>query len=938
MVSTPTGGPLAGPVIVGGSSSGGSGYNSQESKVPSISAGSAGAATGSNSPTPTPQPPVPVINSTKYNYVKGSTVDFSPPRVNIGGVVPYVIGTELVRSPTIIWYGNVRPLKERVTTTDTAPSGSEIGGSVTTYTVTTNIVGYLLDIQLAICTGPEVKLRSVYFGRDKVWNGTIGPERTELTIDGHPSVFYGGQWDQEAEPHIQQFETNEVPGYVGISYILIRDIRSDELPNIAVEVERFSDVLGLGGANRIGDDINPISAIADVITIIRGGLGKPLSVIDEVNFNAIAAVLEGEENYSSMIISDVASGTNIFKILLSQINGIMTVNPNLNKVQVYLDRDTDSPVLTIEDEDIISNNSFSKPSWESVATTIILNYTNRDNKYITDTVTAKNLLPTAEVANRTSNLNYLSVMNVDLATKLISRDMARVGSPVQDMTLTLTRKAARLLPGQKILINSDKYNYYDIMLLVLKRRTQNTLSNNVTLNGMYVLYPKNNVIVEYPPPSKGFAELIGPKPLPPVDAVIMSAPFFIYNDSLTATKNEVWANTYSDWRNPVLRDITNARPLIFATAADQYQLGYRVYRETGETDPEFASVRSHIYSLSSLSGDLGIDVVMNYSPIWKLSVTVDKYDGWDTGITDIVIDFSDDYADLQQNLDAFTYLYASIGNNSLHGYLIIDEEWFAFGSDSEVETNYDTKKCTISNCRRAMVDTVAADHYDGANIYLIQQISGGIGGDTWLKNAFDYKQQMDIYFDYRDSGDPAPTGYWFLTGTAWVKGKKQESPLDHENPYTIAWEADDRAARPLRPHNTKINDLRQEAPIALSLGGSADITWNIRSRYNFTTRGTSPTYKWLVYTLPAEQLDDNDPIIEQNLNGDGLTFRVMISDSNNDEYDCGLTGNNEDNITITVPGAAAAGDGFLWVQAEFTMDNGRTTISYQHDKVPITLS
>src|SRR5690606_25296342 len=240
-----------------------------------------------------------------------------------------------------------------------------------------------------------------YFNGAKVWSGVLANGSLDIGQNVSPIreiIFHGGAFDQAQDPYLEEVANLDgdtpTPGYVGVAYIILKAVSVSDISALAFEVERFPNVLGLAsGTNKSGDDINVVSAIADIITSDWGGCGQDVSLIDTDNFLAIASKLAAEGNFCSLINGALASGIDLLRPLLNQARGVLFVNPEIGKYQLKLlrfplDR---SGALRLYDNDTISIDTLSKPSWGDVPSAIKVEYTERSYNYSTIPVVGKNL-------------------------------------------------------------------------------------------------------------------------------------------------------------------------------------------------------------------------------------------------------------------------------------------------------------------------------------------------------------------------------------------------------------------------------------------------------------------------------------------------------------------------------------------------------------------
>src|SRR6266511_236837 len=488
------------------------------------------------------------------NYVAGSgksADDVSLPRIATGGTVPLVLGRDVVRNPDIMWYGNLKPVSKSEVTQDVVTDAS--GNQTITTTITTTVVAYTVDIQFCVGLGPGMRLRSIFIDNVAIWTGTQGPVRSTFTVVGSDVItdviFAGGNFDQAVDPYLDNLIAQELSGYRGYAYVILKSLDTTKLSNISFEVDRYPDPLALGASNKVGDELNTASAMAEIITRTWGGAGQSASIIG-ASFGTVAAQLFGEGNGVSLINRNNVSANELNSIILEQIDGTLYEDHETGKIEVSLYRDEfdRTNLLRIFDNDILDI-KLNKTTWKSTTTSIKLSYTDRGLVYRNVPMVARNLASSSKLSRSSVEVSFPAVKTGALAADLLSRVGTSVSSPTQQVTVVTGRKAAGCNPGDVILITCSKYKYYSIPAIVLKRRTQPVENNMVTLICNVILYPHNKVL--FAAPEGSFFVPIDPNPHAPVSVKMFSAPYFLRFTSTSVN------GTFDYLSNQAVRDYTN---------------------------------------------------------------------------------------------------------------------------------------------------------------------------------------------------------------------------------------------------------------------------------------------------------------------------------------------------------------------------------------------
>lgn len=840
------------------------------------------------------------------NYVKGQPPsDVSLPKIATGGIAPLVIGREVIRNPDIIWYGNLKNITE-TTSKQTTQTDTNTGIETITTTYTTTIIGYRIDVQFMVGLGPGCRLRTIYLDNAPVWTGTKGPARDTFTVLNNELIkdviFAGGNFDQAIDPYLDALITEPLTAYRGMAYVVLTGLDTAKMSNIAFEVDRYPDPLSLGAHNKIGEDINPVSAMVDIITSTWGGAGESISKIGS-SFADAAEVLYAEGNGASLINRQTASANALNNIILDQIDGTIYEDQSTGKIELKLSRNTFDPatVVRLFDKDILSMTG-DKGSWQSSPTSIKVSYVDRSYDYRTIPLVARNLAANGKLSKSMVTLDFPAVRNGSLASKLLGRDGAKTGSPIGTLNIIAGRKAARLNPGDIVIITSEKYKYYSVPAIVTKRRTQPSKDNSVTLTCNIILYPKNTTIFAAPEPS--FFVPVDPSPHAPTSVKIMSAPW-----ALKATRGPV--ALYGNFDVNYNWNVQTDQILLLGNAynAAQQAMRVRYHNTVSNTDIIVNSPANSI--IDPLSGDPSglTDGDFPYPVVAKLTTAIDKYDNWDnsSATQQIVIhDIGPSNVMIQNILAGF-----NAGNNNA-AIILIDDEIFTVSKSLDIGTaaivfDLSLRTATFTAVRRGLADTVAQNHAVNADVYVI-----AVPNNHTSIRGFPFATSVD----------------YLCTGMSSPKNSLSESNISVA--FGISYTGTDRGARPLRPHDTKINGARgTSSPTALVRASTPTITWAIRGRSIANSFTVKKDFPW--------QTDASQP--GEVLAGKHIAYRVWISDSAAVDWDCGLTVDTADHssLVITVPAGAAVGNGFLWVDAEFDAGLGVKTSQFK-DKLPIVLS
>lgn len=794
------------------------------------------------------------------------------PKSALGSPVSAVIGRKRVANSNTMWTGNLRALTE--TTYSTGTRTEVVGGNTVTTTfdtTTVTVVGYLVDIHMAICLGPDVHLTAIYVDNEQIWTGDKGPARSSFSLGVNNTflseadcVFSGGAFNQAPEPLVVQAD---YPGYVGIATILLQGVRADlPMGNVSFEVVRVPNPLGLStGVNRSGDDVNTVSAVVEVMTNEWGYGGITLTDVDTATLTAMAATAATELNFCSIKL-DAASDTSVvLKSLSQQLDAIFYQNPQTGKITGKLVRasgiDYVTASLRYSTANIIELRAFSKGGWRDTVHQIQAFYTERDADYNELPISIQN----AANINQSGRSKITAIMRYpyspsgDLTAALASRDLAKVASPHYSFSIVTNRDGADRTPGDIIVVDWPDDNLINVPMLVEKVRKQPIENNMVVLDLSRIKFP---VTKAYTPTALSYNPGFTVGPVVPSVANFIVAPKFVaaYGGSpLVGTDGIVSNGLYAGF---------GYRAISLPTPANGVQTRFIAYQ-----------VLAANYKMN----------IGYYPTVASLNGAISKYTGFATGIIpSLTIDGVINSANL-----------ANIGLAGVRSgniLMFVDNEIMSFESFTDnLDGTY-----TLTNVHRALLDTTLVDHADNARVLIIN-------------NGAYYNQSPDLA---KYIPDPASPSIGISSDTISEAGTDVAIFPTAITPYN-------RIARPLRPHNTKVNAVaRSSTPVPITVGASVTVTWATRSRYNVVAL--------MLDAAEAAQMSGGNSqkhrVFHQVTGGGAIT----------EIGGAAFTGNS---ATFTMP-SVTLGAGSIYVQANILYSGaGADTLQLDSfDHIPVTVS
>lgn len=703
------------------------------------------------------------------------------PQATVGMPVAAVLGQKRVPDANTIWTGNLRPLTK--TTTSTTTNKENVDGVITTTTTTTTttaIVGYLVDIHMGICLGPDVHLMGIYVDNQRIWQGDIGPARTAFAISKNETflseaqcVFSGGAYNQAPEPDIA---VSDYPGYVGIATILLKNVRVDlPMGNLSFEVYRHPNPLALSPAENVsGKDLNLMSAAAEIITNPWGWGGLDIANLDTAEFSSIASQLAADGNFCSIKLGSDVSIAAVLKSIQNQAFMYFFQDPESGLVTGKLIQSTNFDYangVKFSPKNIIAVTSLKKSWWPDTVEQARGLYTERDSDYNEVPVFVQNAanLSQSGRGRKTASIYYPFVPNKQLTLDLVSRDLARISAPILSMTINVNRDGASLVPGEIVFVNHPDYSLLNVPMVVQKVRKQPIDKNMVTVDLMQARFPDTNAV--FGAGGAGYDPGFNTTPQTPTGVTIINSPYFFARARHGLTGAQISSFVY---------------PVLLPRPANSVQFSFSALVE----------------NVPGATGDTSIVSEGLYPTYATLQGSIGQYDGFNDGlIASVTVDSVINPINLTQNI-------GETGVRDGRLFVIIGDEILSF----ESVTNNGDGSYTLNNVRRALLDTVAGAHSDNAPVYIINN-----------------------NFNFVPSGFAYPLGYtpnWVFMSNSLTGYGQKEDGLSYSGwtPSSV------RTLAPPAPHDTRVNGLRSSTPTPITEGASVTVTWKIRSRLNQKVR------------------------------------------------------------------------------------------------------
>lgn len=706
------------------------------------------------------------------NARPGKLGDIQWPIADEGSPVPVIFGRVRLRSPNCIWYGDyrTRAVRKKVKT-----------GVFSSEKVTTGY-RYYVGFDLALCCGPDVKLKKIWVDKKLLYGSGagIGPSETYFSINQHSifggskrgggfaggCTFYGGQFPQNRNSYLEDYLDPDVPAYVGIAHIVFHRPyigTSPQLHPLSFELERYPDNLGLDSGDRIiGYDLNPMEILYAAITEEWGGIGADPADIDTTSWIAAGATLADEGNGMSLLVSSANDGKSIVEEVLRQIDGILYQDPETGKIVIKLIREDyvieDLPVF--DESNIIQLTDFSRTSWSETINQVRVTFTYRNKKYGNAAALAQDMANiNMQERIRSATISFPGCTEGPLACALSARELSQLSVPLFRATVRANREASVLRPGSPFVLNWPEYGIENAVMRVQRFDLGELLNGEIVMPCIQDKFAASNAL--YTIEDTAWEE-IDRTVVDITDFVVFEAPYWILNQ---------------------------IDPDIFTYIADSaYFFGLA-------RNPGLMQNYDFVTSNDVFANDVVVDCnLVEFTNTAKLNTAIAFEQGQSDGTIDkiVVKELDPDPSDFAGWWEEDEILYDTdvAGNRKGENLLLINGEFFAY----ETFTNNGDGTYDLETVHRALLDTQYEDHAVDDVVYFVNGI-----------DSLSFNQRSDIATLY----------YKFLS----------YSDQDAQDIQDVAYgsiAANERYDRPLPPDLLEVDSIR--CPIEIVGSSTVQIT------------------------------------------------------------------------------------------------------------------
>lgn len=437
------------------------------------------------------------------------------PRVDEGASVPIVYGTVRVRSPILVWYGNIL-------TPGQSYDAVGIPGSPFTadhYSIDTLfLIGIPFDCGGQSFHGGKAELLRVWFGdallatglgiaasagtTQQFEFGPTPPATTDFSVNG---VFYQGGANQDVTngtsstqvvggttyddgvlngaSYDQALLNNGdddtlIPGYRQqmLAFMHIGTGLSPTVPSVSFEVRSLSTGTNADLGHSLADDADPAAVLYDVLTSSWGKLAIPTSMIDLPSFQAASLYMVTEGTLASglgysRIIDQATDARALVEELLRHMDGLIYVEPTTGKIVLRLIRAGATPVLDINPSNMHNRDPgwYVVQAWAETLNQVVVKFTDRGADYGPGTITAQDAANISMQGGklRSVTLSFPGCTTAPQAAYIASRELAAVSRPSVKATCVVDRTFYLIRPGDVVTLTEPELGISGMVMRVI---------------------------------------------------------------------------------------------------------------------------------------------------------------------------------------------------------------------------------------------------------------------------------------------------------------------------------------------------------------------------------------------------------------------------------------------------------------------------------------
>ena len=529
-----------------------------------------------------------------------STGDFDFPTAEEGRPISMAFGDVEFRAPNVTWWALVKVKAIRKNTGGFFRIGSKtfdaghkyyVGMQMVLATELDAITDILVaDKSLGVSASYNALGTRVHIDKPNLFGG----EGKEGGISGDVDIYFGSD-AQLGNDYLQSVVGAPVPGYRGVSYIVLRKVYIGTQPYLKEWKIRGRRCPTLSGCTatyaNISGEANPAFMVGCILTTARekGGRGLPVARLDVAAFNAAAATLYNEGFGLSLLMDTSKSADDWIQDICRHVDAAVYTDPSTGLVTMRLIRaDYDpSTLLELSSDDIKGTPEMSRPSWSETLNRIVVRYTSRANGFVV--ATAQDRDPANKAIRGEEALGVLDFMMAgreEIAQRIATRERRTHAYPLASFNLVCNRRGWRLAPGAPFKVTFPRLGLHGLVCRVSNIRYGTLESREITIEGVEDVFSTPASTYDQPPVSSWTDSITDP--VPSAQQTLVEAPYWMVgavrsvlamaSRSDQALSADIWTKETFDYLQTSV--LTSMTPTAVLTAPYSCKTAAMDYSET----------------------------------------------------------------------------------------------------------------------------------------------------------------------------------------------------------------------------------------------------------------------------------------------------------------------------------------------------------------------
>ena len=417
---------------------------------------------------------------------------------------------------------------------------------------------YFCSFAIAICLGPVDRIEEIWLDDELFWKGSISRGATDyadITVAQFGTLRL--YWGTETQVEDTDLAASGVvhPAYRGQCYAVFKDWllgqNRTNIPNIEFLLQRTPAVPWITEAQNLGDDVNPVAVLAEMLQSPRYGLGIATDRIDVDAMNAAAGILADEGLGLSPYVNGASRFSQFLGKLLDHVDGYVTQDASgllgLRLIRTF----TGSPV-GLDVDTITQMPAIEATLWWDTVNEVQVKFLNRERYFESDSVSHRDRASYAIVGStRTKLVTRDWITKQTVAWKVAAAISRQLSLPTITGTVRVKKTtAASLDVGSVVVVTYAPANLAGVVMRVTGITYDSPGTPTVSLK----LREERGYLNAdfYVPPPVDFGEPVKYKAEELYDEALVELPYGWTRESefivgLMPTRNDVVSNGFLGW-------------------------------------------------------------------------------------------------------------------------------------------------------------------------------------------------------------------------------------------------------------------------------------------------------------------------------------------------------------------------------------------------------